>query len=530
MKVRGIFAFMALIISATIFITACESSVDAGFEESIAPYLELEAIEGANNTTITIRRGTSAGMDSYFAFDISNVSGNSTVSEGLTEGWCMEWQKPIQSNGDTHVGIEAFSTYGSEEWKPVNYLMSIKNKLQREDPTLTYREIQVSLWSLIENPKFDLDQVLADGRMPSDMMTDGQPNFSIEKVKSIVNHVRSNYTSYTYSENAPYLVYARTDDSSQNGGFLTCDNPDTEFCEGFYTISGNVFIDANEDKVKNTLESGAQNVTVSITDSHGNRIGQTTSSTGDYSFAVYTGETDTEYTIEVLEMTDDPDDFNEGLFTNYTPTTPIVTTVTISSENISDINFGFSPQIEKMIEQFEDETILLDTKSPEFWRKQMLLARNSVRVPGRGNTGRDIPAMEISSEELFSYLIEIENLLLEKPFQFGANRFQAAFDILNLPENSIDNRLLIELLTAELNIVSGRGSGNPDFDLALIAFGESVAAELFTSPEDGILRPNSVSEILKITSVASLSSTEDTVNLLSSFNRSGTGGGGVGTN
>jgi len=529
MKLHRFLTIPALFAAILLYSTACESTVNNSFEESIAPYVELEAVEGASNTTFTIHKGEAKGMNSFFAFDVSDVNNNTIVKEGLTEGWCLEWNKPITSNGDVHRGIDNYSTYGSEKWRPLNYLLSIKNRLIAEDPSITYKEIQVSIWSLIEEPRFDLDEVLASDNMPSSMMTDGRPNFSIEKVKAIVEKVRLENSSYTYSPNSPYLIFAHTGDDSQNGGFLTCDNPDTEFCEGFYTISGSVFVDTNEDELKNSIESGAQNVTISITDSHGNTIDQTTSSTGEYSFDVYTGEAETDYTIEVLEMTDDPNDFNEGLFTNYTPTTPIVQTVTIDNENISGINFGFSPQVEKMIQQFDEGTITLNTESSKFWRKQMRLAINTVRNPGRGIKGEDIPALDISTELLTSYLIEIENLLLPEPFKFGSNKFQSAFDILNLPENSTSNRLLIELLTAELNVVSGRGSGNLDFDLALLGFAESIAADFFSTSPAVRLNLNSTIETLPTPNESSLSTTEDAIGLLSSFNRSGSGGS-VGTN
>ena len=526
MKSHRILTIPALFAAILFYTAACENTVNNSFEESIAPYVELEAVEGATNTTFTIHKGDAKGMNSFFAFDVSDVSNSTIVKEGLTEGWCLEWNKPITSNGDVHRGIDNYSTYGSETWRPLNYLLSIKNRLIAEDPAITYKEIQVSIWSLIEEPRFDLDEVLASGNMPTSMMSDGQPNFSIEKVNAIVEKVRLENSTYTYSPNSPYLIFAHTGDDSQNGGFLTCDNPDTEFCEGFYTISGSVFIDTNEDEIKNAVESGAQNVTISITDSHGNTIGRTTSSTGEFSFDVYTGDAETEYTIEILEMTDDPDDFNEGLFTNYTPTTPTVLTVTIDSENITGINFGFAPQIEKMIEQFEEGTITLETESSKFWKKQMLLARNSVQ----GNKGEDIPALDISTELLMSYLIEIENLLLPEPFRFGSNKFQSAYYILKPKKKSQANLLLTELLTAELNVVSGRGSGNLDFDLALLAFAESVAAELFSTPAAEAFNSNSTIEKMPARTESSLTTTEDTISLLSAFNRTGTGGGGVGTN
>jgi len=107
-------------------------------------------------------------------------------------------------------------------------------------------------------------------------------------------------------------------------------------------------------------------------------------------------------------------------------------------------------------------------------------------------------------------------------------------------------------------VVSGRGSGSVDFDLALIAFGESAAVELMgggeelraamkTEPTSADVLPEfdsvktaedarallretlnsavSETESMPITSSAT---TDDAEPLLRSFNRSGGGGGSVG--
>lgn len=210
----GVIGFLAVVL---MYLSACESP-NTTFEESIEPYMELQAIEEASNSSITVNQGETHGLDSYFAFDIGNIQQNGFISEGLVEGWCLEWNKPISQNNDTHHGTELYSTYGSKSWKPANYLMSIKDNLKANDPDLTYREIQVALWTLIEEPRFDLDKVLNEGRMPSRLMTDGNPNFNVEKVKEITSKVRSEVANFKYSSNSDYLIFARTDDELQNGG------------------------------------------------------------------------------------------------------------------------------------------------------------------------------------------------------------------------------------------------------------------------------------------------------------------------
>ena len=219
--INKISTFAILLLASALYFTACQDSVNPSLEESVAPYLELEAIEGASNTTVTVNRGAAHGLDSYFSLDLSNFETNGLIGEGVTEGWCLEWNKPIRQNNDVHDGVELFNTFGSDTWKGPNYLMTIKNELKASDPELTYKEIQVALWSLIEEPAFNIDKVLQDGRMPSRLMTNGQPNFDVDKTKQIVNRVRNEVKAYTYEPGGPVLVFALTGGSDQNVGGVT---------------------------------------------------------------------------------------------------------------------------------------------------------------------------------------------------------------------------------------------------------------------------------------------------------------------
>jgi hypothetical protein len=457
-------------------VSSCDNSLNTDIEQTLSPYLELDAIDEASNTTLTIRKGAAAGLDSYFAFDVSNVQTNGIISEGLVEGWCLEWNKPIASNNDRHDGVEAYSTFGSDKWKPVNYLMSIKNKLKREDPSLTYKEVQVSIWSLIDVPQFNLDEVLAAGKMPSRMMSDGRPNFSVSKVKEIVERVRSNADAYTYSESSPFMVFARTDDNSQNGGFVPCESGDADQCEGFVSISGSVYVDANSSEEKDSSESGIQNTTVTLTDDEGMEFHTKTEQDGFYSFIVYTGDDEKSFTLEISEETEDTEDFNEGLFDSYLPTTPTSgITVMVDTENSTGINFGFEPQVENLIERFNSGEIETNTETRKFWAVQLTAGFISEA------TGLSLDSyVTVPKDSLILYLSEIENLFLDEPFQFGEANIDKLFSAWKtILRNDTDlDKLLAELITAELNVVSGRGSGSLDFDLALLAFGESSAFEL----------------------------------------------------
>lgn len=287
-------------------------------------------------------------------------------------------------------------------------------------------------------------------------------------------------------------------------------------CKGIYNISGIVFVDANGNGIKEDSESGIQNVTVHLVNKDGLEFSQKTNSGGSYSYEVFTGSNSVDFDIEVRSTTTDETDFNEQLFDTYTATTiPTEKTVTVNGADVTGTNFGFEPQTEKLILQFEDGTILLNTEEPKFWIEQLRFAQ-------KNNSKAEIPA-----DELLGYLEVIEQLFLTEPFQFGEQKFDAALDILTGPAKTDLESLLVQLLAAELNVVSGRGSNSLDFDLALIAFGESAADELKNGTVAVSLNTLSTTSDSEVSTTSTSDSDAET--LLTSFNSSG-GGGGVGNN
>jgi hypothetical protein len=242
---HSFYGFLGLALISFIFISSCENPGNS-LEESVAPYLELQAVEGASNVNMTVNRGSAQGLDSYFAVNFSNLAATGIVTEELSEGWCLDYQRPIKQNNDVHAGVKMFNTFGSDNWKSANYLMNIKDELKQNDPSLTYKEIQVALWSLIDVPAFNIDKALKEGSMPSRMLTNGTPNFDVEKTKAIVNKVQKEVDSFVYKPGTPVIVYSKTSDEQQPVGgvygetaWAFVPNPDgsvngsksTQFCD-----------------------------------------------------------------------------------------------------------------------------------------------------------------------------------------------------------------------------------------------------------------------------------------------------------
>jgi len=117
------------------------------------------------------------------------------ISNGTREGYCIAWKDPISRGNATYDGIGVYSTAGDKQFESVNRLFGMKNALQKADPGITWREIQIAVWELLPFQKFDMNMPVNE--LPSYMRENGQPNFSKDRVQFILDAVRGNSTDRT---------------------------------------------------------------------------------------------------------------------------------------------------------------------------------------------------------------------------------------------------------------------------------------------------------------------------------------------
>lgn len=201
-------AFILLIVTTIISLSSCTNLTgDSGnISDSLEPVENVTPIEGAESSAIVVNKGG----DSYFSLDFSGLEENDVIPNGFTgEGWCIDWQKPIESDNGTYDNLQLYSTYNVEKWYPLNYLFNIMDDLKQADPELTYREIQAVVWSLRGLPEFNLNAI-SDEDLPSRLQSDGQANFSREKVNSILEIVDDGYEDFEFTEGTRFAVIAET--------------------------------------------------------------------------------------------------------------------------------------------------------------------------------------------------------------------------------------------------------------------------------------------------------------------------------
>ena len=161
-----------------------------------------------------------------------------------------------------------------------------------------------------------------------------------------------------------------TKDNTSGTVTLNADNPVQENINFGYVkkhaISGNVYLDQNRDKTKNTGDIDLSGVTVNLLDKDGNVVGTTTTDKdGNYSF---TGLNDGTYTVQVdktgpladKEQTEDP--------SGKTDSRSQAITFTRTDPDVTNVNFGYAEDytVSGTVYKDKDRSESLNNSEPGF--------------------------------------------------------------------------------------------------------------------------------------------------------------------
>jgi hypothetical protein len=277
-------------------------------------------------------------------------------------------------------------------------------------------------------------------------------------------------------------------------------------CDGTFQIAGNVFVDSNGNGVKDLIELGVAEVTVTLA---GNDTSQKfkTDADGNYLFIATAGD----YTVSIDSVTAESD-FNEILFDAWNPTSPTFRSVTIGPDSFGN-DFGFEPDVTNVIEAIDDDVYPTNGKSYKWWRSQL---KHALHCHGGDHDdhltyGGDHHPHWYTADELLGFIHQIQAFALPYQYQFTpGNELREAYNILNNhacrndhdDDDHEDDRIGVsldtdeeefhhgrrrggecdsvkvlqrELLTTEFNHVTGRGLyTNLPLQYSLITWGEEV--------------------------------------------------------
>jgi hypothetical protein len=198
MITRGIIALLSILIASVLMFAACDVISEKGLDESLDIVPNVTAIKGAQNATIRVNSGTT----SNFLLELDNIEWNTLISNGTREAYCIAWKDPIQRGNATYEGVGVYSTANDKQFASVNRLFGMKNALQKADPGITWKEIQIAVWELLPFQEFDMNMPVRE--MPSYMRDGDQPAFDKDRVRFILDAVKGSLNSN------PLLVNSET--------------------------------------------------------------------------------------------------------------------------------------------------------------------------------------------------------------------------------------------------------------------------------------------------------------------------------
>lgn len=206
MKKTYVIAVISILL---IFIYACNSVTDHeenDLGDSLTPVENVTPIDGGQDAVITVNRGGGA----YFSINFENIIANDIIDNGTRQGWCIDWEMPIDSRGGVYDGIQLYSTMNVKGWEKLNFLLNVIDELNEDEERYAYREVQLAIWSLRGNPTFNLYEVPVED-LPSRMVNDeGEPLFSYEKVDELLEMVENGYQDFEYTSGTKFAVIGET--------------------------------------------------------------------------------------------------------------------------------------------------------------------------------------------------------------------------------------------------------------------------------------------------------------------------------
>lgn len=222
-----------------------------------------------------------------------------------------------------------------------------------------------------EDPFKDITVELlgADGNVVATTKTDADGNYSFTGLDAGTYTVKvtkaGDIAELTQTEDPD-----GTKDNASGAITLNADNPVRENINFGYikkhAISGNVYLDQNRDKTKNTGDIDLSGVTVKLLDKDGNVVGTTTTDKdGNYSF---TGLNDGTYTVQVdktgpladKEQTEDP--------SGKTDSCSQAITFTRTDPDVTNVNFGYAEDytVSGTVYKDKDRSETLNNSEPGF--------------------------------------------------------------------------------------------------------------------------------------------------------------------
>jgi hypothetical protein len=187
--------------------TACDQATGTdNLEETMASVPHLNLVEGADQAVVTVNRDRAT---SNFSVTLDNVSADSEIGPGTYASFCALWDVSIDSNGGMYGDVKIHSIEDEPYWDGINYMVNRLNRYYAEYEELTWLDVQIAMWSVMDHKEFDLGTIPEED-LPGDVR---EGDYSIELVEALIQDVLENKDNFDESMAAFTAYYAEVPDA-----------------------------------------------------------------------------------------------------------------------------------------------------------------------------------------------------------------------------------------------------------------------------------------------------------------------------
>jgi len=196
---------LLLIMSATFIACDSTSSVNE-LEDSLSVVPSLNLIDGAESVVATVNKDRKT---SNFTLRLDGMEEGSVVKPGEYAAFCALWDVSIDSDDNAYGEVRLHSIENEPYWKGINYIVNNLERYYEENDDLTWLEVQIAMWSIMDHKKFDLNTI-PENELPT-YVRGG--DFNSELVELIIDDVNLNQDSPMQNPVCFAAIYAEIPDA-----------------------------------------------------------------------------------------------------------------------------------------------------------------------------------------------------------------------------------------------------------------------------------------------------------------------------
>jgi hypothetical protein len=194
--------------------TSCDinESVVGTLDDAVQKVPDIQLVEGADNATITVQADRNR---SNFIVNISNVQKNPLILGGTYNAWCIQMEVPVRI-GQEITGTKLYSPVRDITFNMLNYIINKRSYYENIYAGLSWKDIQVSFWVIIETSDLNLETIKS--KLPS--FVEG---YNEVYINNILNDVKTNGSNYTPGFGDTKLLILNSSGADQDLVFESCE-------------------------------------------------------------------------------------------------------------------------------------------------------------------------------------------------------------------------------------------------------------------------------------------------------------------